>query len=433
MNNHEVFGQGKVPSSWKIKKISDIGDVTTGTTPSTSISEYYGGEFLFVKPSDLDDSIYIYDTETKLTKIGFEQTRRLPKKTVLVTCIGSIGKMGIAEKDLATNQQINSIVPSEEIISEYLFYNLKVRESFLDSYANKSILPIINKTDFEKIHVPIPPLVEQRGIVEVLGTADECIRLTDAVIERAEELKRGLMQQLLTRGIGHTEYKETSLGEIPKTWKIIPVKDVLLYHNAGIYKKKALYGTGHNIVGVADLYYHDSIDGQIFRNVQLTKEEYEEYSVKEGDLIYGESSLVYEGIGKTLVVTKNGDGTAFAWHTRRFRVDRNEIDPYYLHYALNLEVVRRSIMKRATRTAITGITVDEFFNTRVPLPSLSEQKQITRIISNVEELVRSEHMKKKHINLVKQGLMQELLSGKIRVGLKGDELHRIGDGREANN
>ncbi|MBC8225503.1 restriction endonuclease subunit S [Candidatus Bathyarchaeota archaeon] len=106
------------------------------------------------------------------------------------------------------------IVPKKDIIDPKYFYYTLQNTPIQNRGYNRHYSLLKEKTIF------VPPLVEQRGIVEVLGTVDECIRLTDAVIERAEELKRGLMQRLLTRGIGHTEYKETPLGEIPKPWNL---------------------------------------------------------------------------------------------------------------------------------------------------------------------------------------------------------------------
>ena len=109
--------------------------------------------------------------------------------------------------------------------------------------------------------------------------------------------------------------------EIPKEWEVSSLKELVISHNSGIFKNKEFYGKGLNIVGVSNLYDHTKIDGQIFRLVDITEEEKEDHVLNEGDLIYGESSLVRTGIGKTLYVTKKGAGTIFAWHTRRFKIN----------------------------------------------------------------------------------------------------------------
>lgn len=221
-------------------------------------------------------------------------------------------------------------------------------------------------------------------------------------------------------------YRQTDVGKIPEEWGLVRLGDLIIAHKAGIYKKRKFYGTGYNIVGVADLYYHNAIDGQIFRQVKLTPEEYAEYSLKEGDLIYGESSLVYEGIGKTLVVTSKGAGTAFAWHTRRFRVDRTKVNPFFLHHMLNAEDVRKSIMKRATRTAITGITVDEFFKTKLPLPRKTEQAKIASILSTIDEAMKKTDEVIRQAGIMKRGLVESLLTRGIGyTQFKQTELEEI--------
>lgn len=212
-SEHTILGVGEIPKDWRIEHLSDIGEIITGNTPSTKNRDYYGGKYLFVKPPDLIDNKYVYDTETKLTKIGFEKGRTIPKNSVMVTCIGSIGEIGISSQDVITNQQINTIVCGKNSTHEYIYYNLMYRKEFLKIYANQSLLPIINKSDFSKINIPIPPLVEQRGIAEILSTVDEATHQTKAIIEKTEGLKKALMQRLLTRGIEHTEFKQTELRD----------------------------------------------------------------------------------------------------------------------------------------------------------------------------------------------------------------------------
>lgn len=206
-------------------------------------------------------------------------------------------------------------------------------------------------------------------------------------------------------------YKMTELGEIPNEWNIIKLREVVTYHNAGIYKKKELFGEGTNIVGVSNLYNNNSIDGQIFKKVPLTEDELKEYTLQEGDLIYGDSSLVREGIGRTLYVTKKGEGTAFAWHTRRFKVNKTLIDSRFLNYILNYnKSIRKQIISLSTQTALTGITTDDFFSINILVPSLKEQKNIGNIISIVDEQIENTEKLIQKNQELKKGLMQQLLT-----------------------
>lgn len=116
---------GIIPNEWEVKKIKEIGQVVTGNTPATSEKENYGDSYLFVSPVDLSDLKYIKNTEKKLSLIGFEKSRKLPKGAVLFTCIGLIGKVGISLCDLSCNQQINAIICNELMFNEYLYYELR--------------------------------------------------------------------------------------------------------------------------------------------------------------------------------------------------------------------------------------------------------------------------------------------------------------------
>ena len=176
---------------------------------------------------------------------------------------------------------------------------------------------------------------------------------------------------------------------LPEQWQVTKLEDVVLEHKSGIYKKRELFGTGHNIVGVSDLYENTSIDGQTFNLVPLTEDELDVFTLKEGDLIYGESSLVKEGIARTLYVSNNGEGTAFAWHCRKFAVDSNRVNSKFLNYLLNSWPIRRKLVSVSTQTALTGITTKEFFAVKIPLPpSPNSTKSLESFLQLMRLLIR---------------------------------------------
>lgn len=110
------------PSDWKEIKIGDTGRVITGSTPSTSNKHYWGKEYTWITPTDIDDRVFMYSSERKLSKQGFEISRQLPPGSVLITCIASIGKNCILAGVGSCNQQINAIIPSEKYDSRYIYY-----------------------------------------------------------------------------------------------------------------------------------------------------------------------------------------------------------------------------------------------------------------------------------------------------------------------
>ena len=185
---------------WARQPISFVADVITGNTPSTKNQEYYGGDKLFVSPSDLGISKYIFETTKRLTDLGFNQTRKVPKGSALFTCIGStIGKLGMAGEELATNQQINSVCAKGNNCSEFIYYQLLFHAEQIKGSAATQAVPIINKTNFESQLISVPPsLKEQQKIATVLTTADREIELLEQQLADLQQEKKALMQQLLT-------------------------------------------------------------------------------------------------------------------------------------------------------------------------------------------------------------------------------------------
>lgn len=191
---------GRIPREWEVKELGEIGEIITGSTPKTSESENYGTDYCFVSPADLGEAKYITDTIKKLTLVGFEKTRILPKGTILVTCIGStIGKMGILGVEYgSTNQQINSIICNKDVDNNFLYYAIRYNFNRYVPYISTQAIPIINKTVFSKFNIIIPPLSEQKQIADILSSLDNKIELYQNQKQDFIQLKKALMEKLLT-------------------------------------------------------------------------------------------------------------------------------------------------------------------------------------------------------------------------------------------
>ena len=190
--------------------------------------------------------------------------------------------------------------------------------------------------------------------------------------------------------------------EFNDEYKLININDILIEHNAGIYIEKSKYGNGTNIVGVSNLYNNTKIDGQIFRLAPLSDGEREKYILKENDIIYGESSLVPIGIAMTLATSKKGEGTAFEWHTRRFRIDNSKVNSFYLSYMLNFFYkTRNHLASVSTQTALTGITTKDFFNTKFNYPSIKEQEKVVITLDLLDKKIELQSEKIEALKLFK--------------------------------
>ena len=177
----------------RILKLGEVAKIITGSTPSKSNAEFYGGEIPFYKPADLNFGYYVENSADKISKKGYEISRKLPEKSILVTCIGAtIGKVGFIRKAGICNQQINAVLPNENFIPEYIYFCLisDIFQGYIKKYKTSSTIPILNKTNFEKLEIPLPPLDEQERIVGILDSLNELANGLSAGIPKEIELRQ---------------------------------------------------------------------------------------------------------------------------------------------------------------------------------------------------------------------------------------------------
>lgn len=190
---------GKIPKGWNIKPIKALGRVVTGGTPSTKNPSYYGDKCMFVSPGDMHGERKIKSTAKMLSEEGMKFSKIIPENSTLFTCIGStIGKVAMAPEELATNQQINSIVPDVNVVPEFLYYSTVCRIDHIRMLAGKQAVPIVKKSLFESVLILVPELIEQRKIASFISMVDDKIELLDKQKSQTQQLKKGLMQKLLT-------------------------------------------------------------------------------------------------------------------------------------------------------------------------------------------------------------------------------------------
>ncbi len=203
---------------WEYKKLGEIGNIVTGSTPSTKDeSNYSPREYCFVKPSDLPSQgiVLIEETEYYVSRKGLSKSRVLPTGSVLVSCIGSIGKIGILTKEACSNQQINAIIPKNDIDSKFIAYSIYAYRFLLESIANAPVVPIINKTDFSKIQIPLPPKSTQLSIVSELDKINELIRLKKEQLKDYDNLAQSIFYEMFGDPVENEKGWEVKhLGEL---------------------------------------------------------------------------------------------------------------------------------------------------------------------------------------------------------------------------
>ena len=159
---HEnVEMENGLPKGWKISRVSDYGRIETGKTPSMEKQEYYGGEYLFIKTPDMHGNMFVKDTEETLSEKGnlSQPKKLLPVGSIMVSCIGSGGEVAINAKPGHTNQQINSIIPSNKENLEWLYFTCKSLKPMIELFgATGATMTNLSKGKFERLKIIEPPM-----------------------------------------------------------------------------------------------------------------------------------------------------------------------------------------------------------------------------------------------------------------------------------
>jgi len=315
-------------------------------------------------------------------------------------------------------------------------YPLFLKQFFLSTYFNDikdslskgSTQKAISNRELKSIQIKIPPLEEQAGIAEILGVVDEAIQWTDAVIAKAEELKRGLMQRLLSRGIGHTEFKQTELGEIPETWKMVRLEDVILDIKYGTSLKSTIKEKGIPILRIPNII-HGKITLDEIKRIEISEKEVANFLLNEGDLLVVRTNANPDYIGRCAPFKGIEGKWIYASYLLRLEPIKEKIDTNYLNYFLTGETGRKQIRKIARTSAGNyNINIPSLLSLKMALPDYTEQMKISNGLSNLDEKIELEVLKKTKLESLKINLMQVLYSGRVRVRLDEGGLHRVGDG-----
>lgn len=192
----------RIPKGWALKEIGHVAEVVTGNTPSRKIPQYFGGRIPWIKPPDINRARNIFDSEEYLTEDGAKQARILPKDAIMVTCIGNIGNVAIAGTEVATNQQINSIVIKDQnILPKYVYYQALTWKEWLYENSTATTISMINKSRFSKAPLLLAPLPEQKRIVAKLDTLFAHLDQLRSRLDKIPVLLKQFRQAVLTQAV----------------------------------------------------------------------------------------------------------------------------------------------------------------------------------------------------------------------------------------
>ena len=384
---------------WEKCKLGDYGKVVTGNTPPTKDIEHYeNGTYLWASPADLGTIKSITETKTMLSAQGFSKTRTLPKGSVLVTCIGStIGKAGMATKEMSTNQQINSIVVNDNNDNEFVYYAIQSAfPRYLSSIAVQAV-PIISKSAFEMLPNKRPCLQEQKKIGKFLSLLDERIATQNKIIDKLQSLIKGLEDNLLDNPLWEKTYLRSFMQFFPTnslSWEQLS------------YKEGAIRNLHYGLIHGFQTRGINSASLPMIKNEAVPKQ----YTLCQvGDVAFADASEDTGEIAKSVEFVDTIEGnTICGLHTIHGRDIKNRTVVGFKGFAFNSRYFHNQIKRLAQGTKVFSITANNLSSCYVYLPDLETQKAIVKLLRSYEEQLIIGRLILKQYEKQKQYLLRQM-------------------------
>ena len=398
---------GVIPEDWTIMYLGNprVAKIIMGQSPPSSSYNKENKGLPFLQGNADFGVLY--------PKISVYCTQALKTATtgdVLVSVRAPVGELNISPfkciigRGLAAIRSISG--PTDGL---YLFYYLKNNVERLRNLSAGSTFDSVNKDTLMKFEIALPPLSQQRKISKIISDTDALIESLDVQISKKKNMKQGLMQMLLTRGMGHTKFKKTESGEIPEEWEIHEINDICEKPQYGYTQSAISLPVGPKFLRITDIQ-----DGAVFwHNVPYCScpdNLIEKYVLKHGDILFARTGAT---TGKSYLV-KVCPRAVFASYLIRLR-PKKTVDSNYLYSFFNSFIYWRQIGRNSMGSAQGGVNANTLSKILSPVPRLDEQQEIAKILSDADKEIEALEQKRDKYKLLKTGMMQQLLTGGIRV------------------
>ena len=379
----EIEAPYELPESWKWCRLGDVGETLTGSTPSKKKTEYYGGNFPFFKPADLEQGINLFQSSEYLSAEGKKVSRIVPAKSTLICCIGSIGKSGYSLREGTTNQQINAIIPHKYIDSKYVFYAVNT-EDFINqlwSKASSTTISIVNKSKMDNCIIPLPPtLDEQQRIVNriesMFAKLDEAKEKAQNVVDGFETRKAAILHKAFTGELTAKWRKENGVSD--DSWVVKTIGECGKWERGRSKHRPRnapeLFGGKYPFIQTGDI---ANADIYIYEHKQTLSE----FGFQQSRLFPKDTLCITiaANIGKVAILTYD---CCFPDSVVGFTPFEN-VDSKFMYYKIN--DMQKDLEAMAPATAQKNLNLKLLTSVSVQIPTFPEQVEIVRILDIIIE------------------------------------------------
>jgi len=393
----------RVPEGWLSKDIGDIADVTSGGTPSRKEPSYWNGSIPWVTTGSIDFNV-IQNGDEFITPDGLANSsaKLFPVNTILMAMYGqgmTRGRVAILGIEATTNQACAAIMVQADVYYKYIYYYLASQYTRIREMGHGGNQKNLNNSLVKQIPISLPPLAEQKAIAQILGTWDEAIALTQALIDALTRRKRALMQILIPNE--HSISDDWTLARLGDF--ITQDRDYIKEVESKLYPRISVkwWAKGAVVAG------YDHGDDVKMKRHQLAKT---------GQIIVSEIWAKHGSIG---IIPEDGEGALITSHFYLFDVlGKAKQYQEYIRELVNANyfMIQADRMSQGS-TGYASIRANDFLRFKIPIPPVGEETTIAEILSICDELIAQYEMYLDKLQEQKRGLMQVLLTGQVRVGV----------------
>ena len=388
--------------AWEQRKLGELGTITTGSTPSTSIPDYYSDDgIVWVTPTDICENI-TFESARKLSDLGQQVGRVVPKNTILVTCIASIGKNTMLGNTGSFNQQINGLTPNEKecdpyfLLTESALWSAKMKSS-----AAAGTMQIVNRTEFSELKTWLPNLIEQQAISDFFRQLDNLITLHQRKFEKLTNVKKSMLEKMFPQN--GSSYPEIRFKGFTDPWEQRKAIDIADYSKGNGYSKGDLADAGTPII----LY------GRLYTKYQFAISEVDTFAVPRNGAVYSQGNEVIvpasgetaEDIARASAVEKSGVLLGGDLNILR---PFDFMNPLFLALAISNGEPQKELAKKAQGKSVVHIHNTDIQEVTIAYPSKTEQDRIVSVFRQLDNLITLHQRELEKLQNIKKSMLEKM-------------------------
>jgi len=416
--------------NWVPSSLKDVAnEFISGGTPSTKETDFWDGEIPWTTSSPISEQdVILNQAQRYITQKGLQNSASniVPKGNLIVGTRVGVGKSVTNAIDIAISQDLTGVVLNhEKVMPEFIAYFFKIQkvQQYLDGRKRGTTIKGISRFDLQTLKIDLPPFPEQRAIARALRAVQGAreARLREVALER--ERKAALMEHLFTHGTRGEATKQTEIGEMPESWKVVQLGTLLISGlRNGLYKSAEFFNKGFaKIIELSNLYNSNRVlkVDDTMRSIEATQEEIDRYSLNDGDIIINRVSKRREGVAQArLLCLSDNIGVPILYESNMFRATLNDelINSKYFSLFALTDIYSNQVMAKAQKGNQTSINQPALKSIFISLPSTREQSEIENILTTHDSKIAALEHEARLLEELFRAMLEELMSGRLPAG-----------------